>query len=241
MRSYPAFTNRDRLFHRVTQQLTSYTYESFNNQKSLTDIPEANSTIVGQPRIEELEEERLAPSLTSNEAEFGAQAASPSGRSDYNTLTTKEETFMSVTTVQPLGTRTCSLACLCRCHRNLRQYDGGAWAKSLLGSWLVRYDFSGSACKGRCGTNAGVKLEYRLPKWLWAGVVSFEACQGPRLNLALRPRRVLESGSDVWYMLKDPLLLQEHLREGYKYFPDDVYYTGDSLLAVCPLPFAYGI
>ncbi|CAG7557931.1 unnamed protein product [Fusarium equiseti] len=210
------------LFHRVTQQLNSYTHESFNNQKSLTGLPETNSTITYQPRIQELDDQ-----------EIETQEASPSGRSNHTTITTKEETFMTVTTVQPLGIRTCDLACHCRCHRNRRQYDGGAWANSILGSWLVRYGSSGSACKGRCGTNMGVKLEYRLPKWLWAGVVSFEACQGPRLSMSLRPRRVFgEPGeaSIVFSMLKHPSTLQEYLREGYKYFPDDVDPSGTSLL-----------
>lgn len=184
-----------------------------------------------QPRIQELEEQGVVVSSRSNEGKFEAQEASPSGESKYTTLTTKEETFMSVSTVQPLGTRTCNLACQCRCHRNKREYDGGAWAKSLLGSWLIRYDFSGSACKGRCGTNTGVRLEYQLPKWLWAGIASFEACQGPKLNLSLRPRRSLEWDPDVFQMIMYPSLLQEHIRE-YKYFPDDADWMGRTLLGV---------
>ncbi|RBR23111.1 uncharacterized protein FIESC28_04106 [Fusarium coffeatum] len=90
------------LFHRVTQQLTSYTHGYFNEQKSLNGIPETSYTIARQHRVQELEEQGMVVSSRSNKGKFDAQGASPSGESNYTALTTKEETFMSVTTVQPL-------------------------------------------------------------------------------------------------------------------------------------------
>ncbi|RFN55143.1 hypothetical protein FIE12Z_655 [Fusarium flagelliforme] len=213
------------LFHRVTQQLTSYTHESVNVKSPLSGHNDTSSSTVHQPRIQELDDQGVVISSELQTGQTKTQETSLNGDVNVTTLTTKEESFISVTTIQPLGPRICNLACQCRCHRNRRQYDGGAWAKSILGSWLVRYDSSSSTCPGRCGQSVGVKLEYRLPKWLWAGVASFEACQGPKLNLSLRPRRVLGvlgQEATVFSMLQHPSALQEHLRKGYKYFPDDV-------------------
>jgi hypothetical protein len=59
--------------------------------------------------------------------------------------------------------------------------------------------------------------------------------------MSLRPRRVLGvlgKGAAVFSMLEHPSALQEHLRKGYKYFPDDVNPVGTSLLEVCPLALA---
>ena len=56
--------------------------------------------------------------------------------------------------------------------------------------------------------------------------------------MSLRPRRVLGVLGEepvVFSMLEHPSALQEHLRKGYKYFPDDVDPLGISLLGVCPL------
>ncbi|RGP60104.1 hypothetical protein FSPOR_10844 [Fusarium sporotrichioides] len=142
----------------------------------------------------------------------------------------RNENFMNLTTIQSQSTRMCGPGCQCRCHRNKQEYTGGSWAKSLLGSWLVRYEFSGNTCQGSCRSNTAVKLEYQLPKWLWAGVVSVEMCQDPRLNLSLRPCRVLPLSHEVYFMIDHPLVLQEHIRNGHKYFPDDTNKIGQTLL-----------
>ncbi|QPC61856.1 hypothetical protein HYE67_004087 [Fusarium culmorum] len=212
------------LFHRVTQQLTSQ-----HINQALLGVPETSSSaysrsVVAQKHCNRGVEDSgvvHSPSLSRTETV---------GRSmPLTTVTRQEESFVNVTAIQSQSTRMCSLSCQCRCHRK-REYTGGAWAKSLLGSWLVRYESLGNTCQGRCAPNPGVKFEYQLPKWLWAGLVSVEVCQNPTFNLALRPCRVLQSNNDIYYMIDHPSILQEHIREGYRYFPDDKNESGDTLL-----------
>jgi hypothetical protein len=228
-------TNSDRLFHRVTQQLTYYTHESQPANQALPNIPEASgSASVGLKGASQLcDQEPREYDVAHSSSPAGTETEGQS--MSFTTLTRKEETFMSVTTIQSMGLRTCSIGCQCHCHRNKREYNSGAWAKSLLGSWLVRYEFSGNTCQCRYGSNTGVKLEYQLPKWLWAGVVSIDVCQDPRLSVSLRPCRVLPTGYNVFAMIPHPSVLQEHIRKGHKYFPDDINQSGQSLLQVCTL------
>lgn len=234
LRYYCGFTNNGSLFHRVTQQLTHHTNQSQHINQALPGVPETSSSayssfVVAQKHCNRGVEDSgvvLSPSLSRTETV---------GRSmPLTTVTRQEESFVNVATIQSQSTRMCSLSCQCRCHRK-REYTGGAWAKSLLGSWLVRYESLGNTCQGRCAPNPGVKLEYQLPKWLWAGLVSVEMCQNPTFNLALRPCRVLQSNHDIYYMIDHPSILQEHIREGYRYFPDDKNESGDTLLEVYTL------
>ncbi|KAH7191883.1 ankyrin repeat-containing domain protein [Fusarium flagelliforme] len=122
------------LFHRVTQQLTSYTHESVNVKSPLSGHNDTSSSTVHQPRIQELDDQGV---VISSELQTGQ--------------TKTQETSLN----------------------------------------------------------------------------------GPKLNLSLRPRRVLGvlgQEATVFSMLQHPSALQEHLRKGYKYFPDDVDPVGVSLL-----------
>lgn len=222
----------------MTQQLTYYTHESRSDNQALPERSETSSsesvgsTTIQQRRVQQLPERGIIISSEQSRGEIETPNTSLTSNPSHTALNRIKECFTSVTTIQPLSSGTCGLTCRCRCHRNQREFNSGTWAKSLLGSWLVRYEFSGSACKGRCGSNTGVKLEYQLPRWLWAGIVSFEVCQGPKLDLSLRPCRVLSHNDVIFYIIRNPRKLQEHLNEGHNYFPDDSSDIGFSLLEV---------
>ncbi|RGP76426.1 hypothetical protein FLONG3_5311 [Fusarium longipes] len=218
------------LFHRVTQQLTYFTHESQETNQSLPSILGTSAAT--------LKESKMAQQLCDQEPEERSVVLSSSTTTSkievqnmpLTALTRTEERFMSVKTTRSVYSRTCSPTCQCHCHRDRQERNAGAWAKSILGSWLVKYEFSRGKCQGKCGSSTGIKLEYQLPKWLWAGVLLFEICQDPSLSLSLRPSRAIEPGHEIYGLLNHPLALQEHLQEGYRYFPSDTDVTGRCLL-----------
>ncbi|KAF5010229.1 hypothetical protein FDECE_3588 [Fusarium decemcellulare] len=145
---------------------------------------------------------------------------SVTGDRNRGTTRIKQESLVKVTTIQPLGSRRCERDCQCRCHWS-RQYNSGAWIRPLLGSWLVKYNAAEGSCRIKCGTNAGVELEYQLPRWLWTGVLAFQACQGPSLTCSLRPSRTLSYANDIWTIMEVPSVFRDEIKEGLVLFPDD--------------------
>lgn len=203
-----AYTDK-RLFHRVTQQLTYCTQETRNAVQSLPQTPKEPRQIM----------ERVA--------DMSSLPLKHTGRDGVVAI--EEESLISVRAIRPLGSRPCGT-----CHKS-RLKHSGTWPSSLLGSWLVKYKDTPTSCQGTCGSNSGVEFEYHLPKWLWSGILSFEAYRGQAINFALRPARDLPVSD--WQTIKYPHLLQTRLSEGYVYFPDDTVGSGKGLLAVRKLSF----
>lgn len=179
------------------------------------------TTIHDKPALPATEENRL------NES----SEASLTNVTDPVVTVIKEESFVSVTSVQPLGTRSCGSECQCQCHQGRRDHTG-AWAVPLFSSWLIRYDKTDNNYQSRCRCKASVEFEFRLPRWLWAGVLSFQASRGPNISFSLRPSRVLESVHELWIMMSNPSLLETCIREGFVCFPDDTAGSEWPLLSV---------
>ncbi|KAF5674154.1 endocytosis ankyrin repeat protein [Fusarium heterosporum] len=195
------------LFHRVTQQLTYHNQETQDVLRNRPQLPKISHSM-----SEEGPAEMSSPSIT-NAVETGATII-------------KEESLQIVRTVRPLGSRRCAN---CRQGRFERS---GTWARSLLGSWLVKYKPTQTSCQGTCGSDPGVELEYRLPKWLWEGILSFHAYRGPTISCALRPARDLRDHEDAWMILKHRSWLQIKIEKGYVYFPDDTAGVGWSMINI---------
>jgi hypothetical protein len=206
-----AYTDK-RLFHRVTQQLTYYTQGTRNAVQDLPQPPKESRSITEE-----------------GDTEISTLPLEHTGKEDVVAI--EEESLVSVRTIQPLGSRRCVT-----CHQRRLKY-GGTCASSLLGSWLVRYKAAQISCQGTCGANSGVEFEYHLPKWLWSGILSFQAYRGQAINCALRPARYLTSYEDTWRALEYPYLLRTRLSEGCMYFPDDTTGPGLSLIHVSKLSF----
>ncbi|KAH7225065.1 ankyrin repeat-containing domain protein [Fusarium oxysporum] len=144
------------LFHRVAQQLTYYTQETHHISQTLPRLlqgpqpmPQSSTTslqpgtqgttIHNKPDPPAMEENRLTETsevfLTNN--------------TNQTVTVIKEESFVSVSSIQPLGTRSCGSRCQCRCHRGRRDRTG-AWVVSLFSSWLTRYEKTDTNCQSRC-------------------------------------------------------------------------------------------
>ncbi|KAH7213008.1 ankyrin repeat-containing domain protein [Fusarium oxysporum] len=144
------------LFHRVAQQLTYYTQETHHISQTLPrllqgpqPVPQSSTTslqpgtqgttIHNKPDPPAMEENRLTETsevfLTNN--------------TNQTVTVIKEESFVSVSSIQPLGTRSCGSRCQCRCHRGRRDHTG-AWVVSLFSSWLTRYEKTDTNCQSRC-------------------------------------------------------------------------------------------
>ncbi|KAH7177321.1 ankyrin repeat-containing domain protein [Fusarium sp. MPI-SDFR-AT-0072] len=130
----------------VRQELTYYTQKTHNISQTLPKLlqgphpkPE-NSTASLQPATEgtTIHHKPESPTTEENRVTEDSKMSSIS-TSDRSVTTIKEESFVSVTTIQPLSTNSCGSKCQCRCHRGQRNH-AGTWAGSLFYSWLVRYD-----------------------------------------------------------------------------------------------------
>ncbi|EXL82688.1 hypothetical protein FOPG_04507 [Fusarium oxysporum f. sp. conglutinans race 2 54008] len=226
------------LFHRVAQQLTYYTQETHHISQTLPRLlqgpqpmPQSSTTslqpgtqgttIHNKPDPPAMEENRLTETsevfLTNN--------------TNQTVTVIKEESFVSVSSIQPLGTRSCGSRCQCRCHRGRRDRTG-AWVVSLFSSWLTRYEKTDTNCQSRCRCKSSVEFEFRLPSWLWAGVLSFQASRGPNITFSLRQSRDLGFDEYLWKTISSPSLLETRIREGFVYFPDDTAGSAWPLLLV---------
>ncbi|SCV58096.1 related to endocytosis ankyrin repeat protein Nuc-2 [Fusarium fujikuroi] len=227
------------LFHRVTQQLTYYTQETQHISQKLPKLfqgpqPKPESSNAGlqvAARGITTDNQPDPPPATAENRIIEDSKVSSSNSADNELTIVKEESFVSVTSIQPLGTRSCGSNCQCRCHRGRRDHTG-AWAGSLLFSWLTRYDRTDNDCRNRCKCKFSVEFKFRLPSWLWDGVLSFQASRGLIINFSLRPSRVLELDNYLWITMANPSLLETRIREGLVYFPDDTVGNEWSLLAI---------
>ncbi|KAF5987419.1 endocytosis ankyrin repeat Nuc-2 [Fusarium coicis] len=88
------------------------------------------------------------PVPTAREENGFTESSEASLTNDTNHAVTmvKGESFVSVASIQPLGTRSCGSKCQCQCHQGRRDRTG-AWAGSLLYSWLIRYDKADNDCR----------------------------------------------------------------------------------------------
>lgn len=161
--------------------------------------------------------------------------------SDSGDNNIREESPTKVATIRPLGSPACGEECQCRCHWSQQPSYSGAWMPGLLGSWLVRCQGIKGFRKLNCtergcdsSNNMGVEVEYQLPSWLWAGVVSFRAYQSrwPPLNLSLRPPRTVAANHPVWCWIENPSVLRNQIRQGLVLFPDDSDESGQGLIEV---------
>ncbi|KAF5615843.1 endocytosis ankyrin repeat protein [Fusarium sp. NRRL 25303] len=226
------------LFHRVTQQLTYYTQETQHISQKLPKLlqgpqpkPESSNASLQLATRGTTTDNQPDPPATAENRIIEDSKVSSSNSADNELTIVKEESFVSVTSIQPLGTRSCGSNCQCRCHRGRRDHTG-AWVGSLLYSWLTRYDRTDSDCRNRCKCKSSIEFEFLLPSWLWAGVLSFQAFRGPNIGFSLRLSRVIESVGDLWTTISNPSLLEARIREGIIYFPDDTAGNGWPLLSM---------
>ncbi|KAH6896019.1 hypothetical protein B0T10DRAFT_479317 [Thelonectria olida] len=216
-----------------------------HQQATLT--PEFSHKVLVQPptegsRVEEIEPNNEWGSIADDASQTTEILRStlpiPDAHGRYNHSGT-ERSFMQVTPMQPLGARACDRNCQCRCHWNRQEYQNTRWGKPVMGSWLLQLrGINGRlnkacdepSCKG--GIDAAIKLEYQLPKWLWAGMVSFQAAYNgqPSLNLSLRPARTLDTYDSVFNLIASPWVLEKRLGDAFSYFPDDSRGGGDGLI-----------
>ncbi|KAF4471098.1 hypothetical protein FALBO_1996 [Fusarium albosuccineum] len=222
------------LLHSVTQHVISHVLATQGKPQNSPKLLE--SSHLGPIRTSEPSLEQHVPGSDSSGASTTetlevteVRRLSVTGDRNRGTTRIKEESLVKVTTIQPLGSRRCGTDCQCRCHWS-RQYNSGAWMRPLLGSWLVKYKAAEGSCRMKCGTNAGVELEYQLPRWLWTGVLAFQACQGPSMTCSLRPSRTIPYGDDVWALVKFPSALRNEIKEGLVLFPNDSDPEGESLM-----------
>lgn len=222
----------------MTQQLTYYTQETRHISQTLPKLhqgpkpkPESSKASVQPATRGKTIDSQPDPPATEENRIIEDSKVSSSNTADNELAIVKVDSFVSVSSVQPLGTRSCGSNCQCQCHRGRRDHTG-AWAGSLLYSWLVRYNETDKNSPSRCRCKSSVEFEFRLPSWLWAGVLSFQASRGPNISLSLRLSRVIESVDDLWTTISNPSLLEARIREGIVYFPDDTAGNGWPLLSV---------
>ncbi|KAF4970415.1 hypothetical protein FZEAL_10039 [Fusarium zealandicum] len=178
---------------------------------------------------------------TTEELQTKIQSLVIADRDGYDATSNPNESLVTVTTIQPLGSRACGFGCRCRCHWSRRQFNSSAWMRPLLGSWLVKYQTVDSSRKLQCSEsgciaeqNSGIELEYQLPTWLWGGMLSFQAYQGSQsgLSCSLRPVRFIHSDRAIWKWIQRPSVLREQLNAGLVCYPDDTDELGRSMMEV---------
>lgn len=149
-------------------------------------------------------------------------------------ISIQEESYMSITAIQPLGTRKCGLDCQCRCHGHQLEDDSYSWMSAVLGSWRMRNQAVDRTCEQQCGPSMGPEFEYQPPRWLWAGVASFGGYRGgqPTLTYSLRAPRIIPFRKTVWDWIEKPSVLRNRISEGLALFLDDTDEFGRDLIEV---------
>lgn len=194
-------------------------------------------------RVEEIEtngdscsetNEAFTQSMTDSSQLGEFQSNLLSDESGGSAISIQEESYMSITAIQPLGTRKCGLDCQCRCHGHQLEDDSYSWMSVVLGSWRVRNQAVDRACEQQCGPSLGPEFEYRPPRWLWAGVASFGGYRGgqPTLTYSLRAPRIIPFEQGVWQWVNKPSVLRHHISQGSALFPDDTTEFGVDLIGV---------
>ncbi|KAJ4233100.1 hypothetical protein NW759_001884 [Fusarium solani] len=239
-------TQQEAILHSFKQHTIYYLEGSQQSQTGLLNGPlpgPIQASVIGpvERQVEEIETESDSFSETSEaSAQFMTdslqlgefQSLSLEDESGGCAISIKEESYMSLTTIQPLGGRRCGQDCQCRCHGNIGEYDNYSWMSTVLGSWRVRNQAVDRTCEQQCGPSMGPEFEYRPPRWLWAGVAPFGGYRGgqPTLTYSLRAPRIVHSTNDVWLWIGNPSVLRHHISEGLALFPDDTTEFGYDLI-----------
>lgn len=178
--------------------------------------------------------EASAQSMTDSLQLGEFQSLSLADESGGCVISTQEESYMSLTTIQPLRTRRCGQDCQCRCHGNIGEDDNYSWMSTVFGSWRVRNQTVDRTCEMQCGPSMGPEFEYRPPRWLWSGVIPFGSFQHARpvLTCSLRAPRTIGWTEHAWEWVKKPLDFQNHIRDGWTPFPDDTDEFGRDFIEV---------
>ncbi|KAH8666086.1 ankyrin repeat-containing domain protein [Ilyonectria robusta] len=141
----------------------------------------------------------------------------------------QERNFLQFQNILPIGKSKCSPDFRCRCHFSQGRFQSPRWFQPLLGSWLVSYNsvsnFGRRICNWRecnSGDDSYIRVEYRLPKRIMAGLLYIQASYGSTtsLDLSLRPSRVLVY-HDVWEEIRKGGTFEKFSQQGVRFFPDD--------------------
>ncbi|KAM5362106.1 hypothetical protein ACJZ2D_012697 [Fusarium nematophilum] len=197
-----------------------------------------------QPRIiEELPENPAAENETIVDGNDPEQSGSAPEQSDqlqptkdlspYDQLRPSSSiTTLQIRQIPAMKGNKCPRECRCRCHSHQGRSRSASWAIPLLGSCMVSYLAAPDAAKlsctdKRCERRGGsaLNLSYNAPKWLWDGMLSFRASYSSTTGLrtALRPRRVLVPGDQVFTFLNSPssAFYVSIVKQAIMIYPDD--------------------
>ncbi|KAM6521920.1 hypothetical protein FALCPG4_011620 [Fusarium falciforme] len=248
-------TQQEVILHSIKQRTVYYLEGHQQSQTGLLNGPLSGPTqapVLGpvEGRVEEIESEGDSCSETSEASTQsmtdslqlgGFQSRLLSDDSGGCAISMQEESYMSITAIQPLGTRKCGLDCQCRCHGHQLEDDSYSWMSAVLGSWRVRNQAVDRTCEQQCGPSMGPEFEYQPPRWLWAGVAPFGGYRGgqPTLTYSLRAPRIVNSTNQVWLWIGKPPVLRHHISEGLVLFPDDTTEFGTDLIEKAIVDQAY--
>ncbi|RSL93267.1 hypothetical protein CDV31_014790 [Fusarium ambrosium] len=248
-------TQQEVILHSIKQHTIYYLEGSQQNQTGLLKGPlsgPVQASVLGpvEGRVEEIEtegdscsetSEASAQSMTDSLQLGKFQSLSLADERGGCTVSIKEESYMSLTMIQPLGTRRCGQDCQCRCHGNIDEDDNYSWMSTVFGSWCVRNQTVDRTCEMQCGPSMGPEFEYRPPKWLWPGVIPFGSFQHgrPVLVCSLRAPRTICWDKNVWQWVKKPSYFQRCIKNGWTPFPDDADDAGEGFIERAMVDKAY--
>ncbi|KAI8657928.1 hypothetical protein NCS57_01172700 [Fusarium keratoplasticum] len=138
-------TQQEVILHSIKQRTVYYLEGNQQSQTGLLNSPlrgPIQAPVIGpvKRQVEEIESEGDSCSETSEAStqsmtdslqlgEF--QSSFLSDESGGCAMYTQEESYMSITAIQPLGTRRCGQDCQCRCHGNIGEYENYSWMSTV--------------------------------------------------------------------------------------------------------------
>lgn len=130
-----------------------------------------------------------------------------------------------------------SSACQCRPLLPRYRYPGPAILQLLLGTIGFSHsrDCEGLSsacpfCSRKSVQETLINIEYKLPKWLWAGVLLLYASfSSSGLRFALRPARIVDSNHIIWRHIERPTT-GSALDDELTFYPDDQNEAGQGLI-----------
>ncbi|RSL60626.1 hypothetical protein CEP54_006655 [Fusarium duplospermum] len=248
-------TQQEVILHSIKQHTIYYLEGSQQSQTGLLSgpLPSPIQAPVPGPvegRVEEIEtegdscsetSEASAQSMTDSLQVGEFQSLSLADENGGYTVSIQEESYTSLTTMQPLGTRRCGQDCQCRCHEKVGEDDNYSWMSTVLGSWRVRNQTVDRTCEMQCGPSLGPEFEYRPPRWLWSRAIPFGSFRHgqPVLTCSLRAPRTICWKENVWRLIKRPSDFQKCIRDGWTPFPDDTDEFGRDFMQLAIMSEAY--
>lgn len=132
-----------------------------------------------------------------------------------------------------------SPACQCRPLLRRYRYPGPAIVQLLLGTIGFSHfrDCEGLSsacpfCSRKSVQETLINIEYKLPKWLWAGVLLvYASFSSSGLRFALRPARIVDSNHIIWRHIERPTT-GSALDDELTFYPDDQNEAGQGLIEV---------